>query len=142
MQMENYEGGKLHGRWSDFHPSTGSAREWGTFDAGIRTGIWERGSENGVILERSNFTADRRDGVTKKWNAAGQLIEEVTYVMGVQTGLRRTWYDDGTLQSEGTLEDGLRTGYWLYQRASGAINELWSGEYEEDQRVGPGSPPK
>ena len=142
MQLENYVGGKRHGRWSDFHPKDGAPREWGEFDHGVRTGVWERASKTGVILESSHFKADRRDGLTKKWNEAGQLIEEVTYVAGARTGPRRTWYDDGTLQSEGALEDGLRTGYWKYQKANGEVNELWSGEYAEDQRVGPGDPPK
>ena len=142
MQSENYVAGKRHGRWSDFHPSDGDPREWGEFDSGVRTGVWERGSKEGVVLERSVFIEGRRDGLSKKWNPAGQLIEEVTYVRGVRTGPRRTWYDDGTLQSEGTLEEGLRTGFWRYQKANGELNELWSGEYAEDQRVGPGTPPK
>ena len=142
MQSENYVEGKRHGRWSDFHPGDGDPREWGEFDSGVRKGVWERGSKQGVVLESSHFVNDRRDGVSKKWNEAGRLIEEATYVMGARTGPCRSWYDDGTLQSEGTLEDGLRTGYWRYQKASGELNELWSGEYAEDQRVGPGTPPK
>ncbi len=142
MQSENYVDGKRHGRWSDFHPGDGDPREWGEFDHGLRTGVWERGSKEGVVLESGQFVEDRRDGVTKKWNEAGQLIEEVTYVLGARTGPRRTWYDDGVLQSEGNLEDGLRTGYWRYQKANGDLNELWSGEYAEDQRIGPGDPPE
>ena len=138
---ENYDEGVRHGRWTDYHPGDGDPREWGEFDQGQRVGIWQRGSPDGVNLETVPYVADRRQGLARLWNPAGGLIEEVTYARGVKTGPRRTWYDDGVLQSEGKLEEGLRIGYWVYQKASGELNELWSGEYEEDQRIGPGTPP-
>ena len=139
VQDQNYAAGELHGRWSDFHPGDGDPREWGSYEAGKRVGIWQRGSPEGVVLETSTYVADRKHGISKIWNTAGQLIDEVTYVHGVMTGLRRTWYDDGTQQSEGMLDEGLREGTWSYWKADGSSNELWSGEYKADQRVGPSS---
>ena len=55
---------------------------------------------------------------------------------GRKTGPARTWYSSGSAQSEGRFDGGARRGRWIYRERT-ALNEAWSGLYEDDVRVAP-----
>ncbi|MEM6676074.1 MAG: hypothetical protein AAF726_24710 [Planctomycetota bacterium] len=132
---EAYQDGELHGRWSDFHPSDGDPREWGTYEHGVRVGQWQRGSASGVVLATVQYEAGVLQGEARTWSDNGNLIEECVYEDGQKTGPSRTWFADGTPQSEGRLENGRRVGRWTYWKSDGSLNDRWSGLYEDDRRV-------
>ena len=80
------------------------------------------------------------DGLLRTWSEEGVLIEETTYAEGQKSGQSMTWYADGGPQSTGELENGRRIGRWTYWKSDGALNERWSGVFEDDERVGPLEP--
>ena len=137
---ETYEGGVLNGRWSDFHPGTSQPRQWGDYRAGKRHGIWLRGSAGGGTLSSASYTDGTLNGLVRSWSEGGTLIEEITYLDGEKTGRSASWYADGSPQSEGELENGRRIGRWTYWKSDGALNERWSGVFEDDERVAPLEP--
>lgn len=138
--QEHYSGGVLDGRWSDFHQGSGSPRQWGEYREGLRTGTWTRASAGGVTLSTAEYRDGALHGLLRKWSDEGTLIEETTYADGEKTGPSLTWYADGTPQSAGELENGRRIGRWTYWKSDGALNERWSGVFEDDQRVAPLEP--
>ncbi len=140
VRSENYEAGVLEGRWMDFHPSSSSPRQWGEYRNGKREGVWQSGSAKGVTLSSTPYTAGKLDGLVRTWSEEGVLIEETTYVEGQKSGRSSTWYADGGPQSAGELENGRRIGRWTYWKSDGALNERWSGMFEDDERVGPLEP--
>ena len=85
----------------------------------------------------TNHAAGELHGLTRIWAVDGTLIEEAVYLEGRKTGPARTWYSSGSAQSEGRFEGGARHGRWIYWRKDGALNEAWSGLYEDDVRVAP-----
>lgn len=134
---EVYEAGSLNGRWSDFFPGTSKPRQWGEYRNGKREGTWRRASETGVTLSTATYINGVLDGLIRLWSEEGVLIEETTYSEGQKTGPSLSWYADGTPQSEGRLENGRRIGRWTYWKSDGALNERWSGVFEDDERVSP-----
>jgi len=137
---EMYEAGALNGRWSDFFPDTGNPRQWGEYRNGKRDGTWRRASDTGVTLSSATYDNGVLEGRIRLWSEEGVLIEETTYSEGQKTGPSISWYADGTPQSEGQLENGRRIGRWTYWKSDGALNERWSGVFEDDERVAPLAP--
>ena len=137
---ENYVAGVLDGRWSDYHQGTSNPRQWGEYREGLRHGQWTRASASGVTLSTVQYDRGKLDGLLRTWSEEGVLIEETTYAAGERTGPSLTWYSDGTPQSSGELENGRRIGRWTYWKSDGALNERWSGVFEDDERVAPLEP--
>lgn len=137
MRSEMYVDGELHGPWSDFHGDSGVAKSYGSFEMGQRVGRWEEATEAGTVVASREYAAGELHGTTRIWAVDGVLIEEAVYHEGRKTGPARTWYSSGSAQSEGRFEGGARHGRWIYWRKDGALNEAWSGLYEDDVRVAP-----
>lgn len=137
MRSEMYVDGELHGRWIDFHGDTGVSKSYGSFEMGQRVGVWEEATEAGTVIASRQYAAGELHGTTRIWAADGTLIEEAVYAEGRKTGPARTWYSSGSAQSEGRFDGGARRGRWIYWRKDGALNEAWSGLYEDDVRVAP-----
>ena len=137
MRSEMYVDGELHGRWIDFHGDTGVSKSYGSFEMGQRVGVWEEATEAAQVIASRQYAAGELHGTTRIWAADGTLIEEAVYAEGRKTGPARTWYSSGSAQSEGRFDGGARRGRWIYWRKDGALNEAWSGLYEDDVRVAP-----
>jgi antitoxin component YwqK of YwqJK toxin-antitoxin module len=90
-----------------------------------------------VTLSTATYADGVLDGLIRLWSEEGVLIEETTYSEGQKTGPSLSWYADGTPQSEGRLENGRRIGRWTYWKSDGALNERWSGVFDDDERVSP-----
>jgi antitoxin component YwqK of YwqJK toxin-antitoxin module len=153
-----YEAGREEGPWTYWYPD-GTKREEGSFHLGERDGLWRFWREDGTLETEQTFRDGALDGPAVEYDEAGGKRAERSYRGGVPDGLQveyhpdgsvqsearfsagrleglqRRWYPDGTLQTEGEMRDGKRQGRWTYYHPDGTVNEAWSGQYEDDERV-------
>ncbi len=71
-------------------------------------GEWHRFAPDGIELEAGSFDHGIKDGVWQQWSNAGTLLGSYTMTHG--TGIERRWYDDGSVLRERTLVDGIANG--------------------------------
>jgi len=133
---EHYVAGQRHGTWQDFWPTTGNLRTEGEYALGQRVGVWRRLHESGAQEAEATYVDDAMTGVQVIWDEAGNKVSEIEHLAGEPHGASLTWFDDGQLQAEGRLDQGLRVGPWSYWKADGSVDETWTGDYEDDQKVG------
>jgi antitoxin component YwqK of YwqJK toxin-antitoxin module len=130
----SYEAGQREGLWRSWHTS-GALRAEETFHGGVLDGPAVEYDEEGRRIAERSYQDGVPDGLQVEYHPDGTVQSEARYTAGRLEGLQRRWYPDGTLQVEGTMRDGKREGRWTYYDPDGAINEAWSGEYRNDERV-------
>jgi antitoxin component YwqK of YwqJK toxin-antitoxin module len=69
------------------------------FKAGIRQGMDEMWSEEGILLDQGAYHQGKPVGIHRRWAGNGQLIEEIDYFEPNRFNLRR-WDESGVLRVE------------------------------------------
>lgn len=95
---QEYEDGKLHGRWTVYYPSGNKN--------------WERQYQRG-----------RQEGYERNWDEQGCLREEKAYHLGVLHGLWREWDADGTESIVGDFRFGRELEF--YERYTPPPHSNW-----------------
>lgn len=132
---ETYEGGKLHGTQTHYHTGTNTPRSKREYSHGEGAGLWQTFFPTGELETRCEYAGGKKHGLEEFFTTDGMRVLSKEYREGIGQGLLQTWYPNGGLQSAGQLVEGLRSGEWVYHRADGSLNEVWSGTYKDDEKV-------
>lgn len=96
--VECYEGGRLNGESLLYWPN-GKPKRRCRFVKGVRDGLDQMWSEEGVLVDEGLYELGRAVGVHRRFNSKGALIEEIEYLNGSRFNLR-SWDDAGELRVE------------------------------------------
>lgn len=80
-----YSGDILHGPFIKSFANNNLA-EKGSFDLGLKSGVWQSWYEDGKLKESITFKKGIRNGRFKKYNTAGTVITQGSYSDGQQSG--------------------------------------------------------
>lgn len=100
MTIENYTNGKLEGLRSVFYPN-GKIAEEIIYKIDLKSGVYKRYTEIGIIIEESNYKNDQYDGIAIFRDA-----------------------DDGTIVSKGKFTNGKKTGVWQFFEKGELVKEM------------------
>ncbi len=100
MTTENYTNGKLEGLRSVYYPS-GKIAEEIIYKIDLKSGVYKRYTESGIIIEESNYKNDQYDGIAIFRDA-----------------------DDGTIVSKGKFTNGKKTGVWQFFEKGELVKEM------------------
>lgn len=131
-----YEAGREHGTWTRWD-ERGMRRVEESFVRGTLHGTRREWSESGVLVLEEPYVEGRLEGVRREWWPSGERRSEVSYRQGSPHGRSSFWHENGVRQIEGERVDGEREGAWTYWKADGSVEEAWSGEYVDDEKVAP-----
>ncbi len=149
VRSANYKNGKLHGDFARMYlrgESTlvknegeeaymqGQVQVRGTYDEGVKVGLWEWFAKDGSKDLRGEFKNDQRDGKWEQWHPNGQLASVGFYERDLRTGKWEKWFPNGQLEAVGYFENDLKTGDWKFYFETG---ELWKeGGFDKGLRQG------
>lgn len=103
MAIENYSKGKLEGLRSVFYPN-GKIAEEIIYKNDLKSGVYKRYTESGIMIEESNYKNDQYDGIAIFRDA-----------------------DDGTIVSKGKFTNGKKTGIWQFFEKGKLVKEMNMG---------------
>lgn len=86
----------------------------GSYDEGLKDGLWEQFLDNGRITERANYSSGRLDGLFEKFNEKNILIIKSQYKDSILSGDYKEFDDEGKITNEGLYTDALREGAWKF----------------------------
>jgi antitoxin component YwqK of YwqJK toxin-antitoxin module len=96
--VESYREGRLDGEVLLYWPNSNIKRKC-FFILGLREGVDQIWSEEGLLLDESFYIKGKAQGVHRRWNRHGVLIEEIVYLESNRFDLRR-WDELGELRVE------------------------------------------
>ncbi len=96
--IESYLFGRLHGESLLYWPN-GKLKRQCNFLNGVRNGLDQMWSEDGVLLDEGRYEAGKPVGVHRRLNRMSALIEEIEYLQEGRFNLRQ-WDDAGELRVE------------------------------------------
>lgn len=110
--VERHLDGKLTGESSLYWPN-GKIKRLCNFKEGIRVGLDQMFSDEGVLLDEGYYEAGKPTGTHRRFNEKGSLIEEIEYLDDVRFNMSR-WDDEGKLRvhAEWTSPDEYREKIW------------------------------
>lgn len=85
-----YSGKLLNGFYRAYFLNKNLAEE-GTFDTGLRHGVWKKWNEAGLLKEMISWQNGTKDGTSSLFDENGQLHSVTTYKHGVLEGLSKEY---------------------------------------------------
>ena len=80
-----YSGKLLNGNYYEYYLNKNLKTE-GTFEKGLKTGIWKTWDEGGLLLDMLTWKKGVKNGLYKIFGAGGKITEHGTYKLGKQNG--------------------------------------------------------
>lgn len=120
-----------HGPYSAWHDN-GVLKLTGSFDRGLRIGLWIEYDEAGQEVVASTYRGDVLEGPYRGKTTDGGRAEGA-YKAGKRDGAWRLFDKVGAKSAEGTFKNGLRHGRWTYFYEDGSRSE---GPFVDDVRTG------
>lgn len=74
-----------------------------SFQKGIRHGVDQMWSEEGILLDEGTYEMGKPVGKHCRWSQAGQLLEEIEYLEPPRFNFRQ-WDEQGKLRTEAIWE--------------------------------------
>lgn len=90
------------------------------YKSGKKVGVWQRFSENNIILDEIPYENDLANGQIKKYNN-GILSGFLDYRNGVENGKFVGYHENGKLSFDGTFVDGKREGQFFNYDSDGFL---------------------
>lgn len=101
-----YSGKPLNGDYEDVYNNK-NLKESGSFDEGLKTGLWKSWTEEGILINQYTFHKGSKDGIYTKYDVKGKVMEKGTYrndlldgkqeIVGTDS-TRVTYYKDGKIR--------------------------------------------
>lgn len=103
--VERFSEGKLSGESTLYWPN-GQVKRRVFFKDGIRNGLDQMKSPEGILLDEGHYELGKPVGVHRRYNKLGSLIEEIEYLDLDRFNLR-SWNDEGELWVDAKWIDEL-----------------------------------
>lgn len=103
-----------------------------TQDSYARQGLYQKYTENGVLVEEANYTNDTLNGTRVLYYESGdtQIVEN--YDMGTFNGLYEVYHKSGGVDQRGTYQNNEMIGKWRRFYPNGQLMEEVSFENNEE----------
>lgn len=101
-----YSGKPLNGDYEDVYDSK-NLKESGSFDEGLKSGVWKSWTEEGLLINQYTFRKGRKNGAYAKYDKRGKVMEKGAYHNDLLDGKQETvsadstrvvWYKDGKIK--------------------------------------------
>jgi uncharacterized protein len=115
-EQGSFQNGLREGVWVSYRTS-GLLKEKGNFKNGKIDGPWMSYHENGQLRNKGDFKNDEKEGSWVNYYENGQISEEAFYKNGKNAGSWAVYYENGQLRNNGELHemvDGAFTTQGLY----------------------------
>ncbi len=127
--------GKKVGPWITRFPS-GKKKMDEVYVDGVLDGALREFAENGQVISDAHYKLGLAEGLRSEWYETGKKKSEVVFVRGKANGKSINYYETEQKQAEGEMRDGKRVGRWTFWNADGSVNAAWTGNYQDDKRIG------
>ncbi|MDD1793029.1 hypothetical protein LRP50_07800 [Enterovibrio sp. ZSDZ42] len=134
IETTHYKHGIRHGKRLVVSPK-GEPVESGTYHQGKKSGAWVMHFDGTVRTENYNRKGQLHGELTQV-NASGQQTTSEHYLDGKRHGLTENYNNQGMLLAKGNYVAGERDGQWQHQEDYEYDVVLWSGEYQQGNKVG------
>ncbi len=108
--------------------------EEGTYDSGMKVGIWKLYFPNGVLHNRLTYVENRPNGYAIMYHENGKIYEEGLWKYNRWVGNYKLYYDNGNVQHEFNFNaNGKREGKQVYWNEDGVkiIEGNWAEGHED-----------
>ena len=130
--------GLQHGKYTQWHESTGNKEFEANFYQGKRDGITTFWYPSGKLKSQTSYKAGTQHGLANFWYESGQMKSESIWHAGQKFGIRTDWYPNGQKKSEVNYANNKLDGpgtHW-YQNGEQHISASWkngiqTGSYME-----------
>lgn len=92
-----FSGRLLNGQYQEFYADK-NLREQGEFKDGLKDGVWQSWSENGLLKEFVNWKAGQKHGDFEFYNADGNLLQSGKYKHNLFDGKIRNYKGTDSVQ--------------------------------------------
>ncbi len=106
----------------------------GSFDSGLKTGVWKYFEKNGQIIEKSNFSKGKLNGLFEVFNEKNIITKSKNYKNGKLDGKYQIFDDLGKLLEAKNYKDGELDGKFIIYNKEGDIEE--EGSYMKGEKIG------
>ncbi len=117
--IEHYRQERLEGEALLYWPN-GKLKRKCSFRKGVRHGLDQMWSEEGILLDEGRYESGKPIGVHRRYNKKGALIEEIEYLDSSRFNLRN-WDDRGELRVEAIWTDPAT----YREKAWDRFQEIW-----------------
>lgn len=114
--------------------TNGVTRELYTFKNGLKTGIFEERTANGVLSITGEFVNGKKNGSWEYYFFDGTLEKKENFVNDSLHGNYVVYYSNGKIDTEGAYNLGKKTGKWTWNTENGNIE--MTGSFVEDKQDG------
>lgn len=109
----NISGYLLNGQFIHYHKITNEILEKGVLDNGLKTGIWMKWSEEGVIKSATNWKKGQKQGYEIIYDNKGSVITKSKYKKGQLHGWKYTYKEDTLVNKVKYKNGNIYTGGFL-----------------------------
>lgn len=120
--------GLQHGKYTQWHESTGNKEFEANFYQGKRDGITTFWYPSGKLKSQTSYKAGTQHGLANFWYESGQMKSEAIWHAGQKFGIRTDWYPNGQKKSEVNYANNKLDGpgtHW-YQNGEQHISASWT----------------
>ena len=120
--------GLQHGKYTQWHESTGNKEFEANFYQGKRDGITTFWYPSGKLKSQTSYKAGTQHGLSNFWYENGQVKSESIWHAGQKFGLRTDWYPNGQKKSEVNYANNQLNGsgtHW-YENGQKHISATWT----------------
>ncbi|NBR13195.1 MAG: hypothetical protein EBQ94_04860 [Flavobacteriales bacterium] len=112
----------------------GVTKEMYTFKDGLKTGLFEERTANGVLSVSGEFINGKKNGPWEFYQFDGQLEKKENYLNDSLDGDYIVYYPNGKVDTEGHYKLGKKIGKWVW--ATEHANIEMAGSFIDDQQDG------
>ena len=114
--------------------SNGVTKELYTFKNGLKTGLFEERTANGMLSISGAFKTGKKDSIWEFYSFLGNLEKKIGYKNDSLDGEYLVYYEDQSVNTKGNYKNGLKTGEWLWNFSNGKKEMI--GYFENDLQQG------
>lgn len=119
------------GHYQEYNPELGIITMEGSFEGGLRTGVWVTYSEMGTVYEETQYNAGKREGAYIQYFEQDAPRISGNFVNDEADGLWEWFYNDGTPETTVTFVAGKKEGeqvFWSMSDRKAKIETYQNGE--------------
>jgi len=99
--------------------TNGLAKELYTFKNGLKTGLFEERTANGMLSISGYFNDGKKDSIWEFYSFLGKLEKKITYKNDTLDGEYLVYYKDQSINTKGYYIKGKKTGEWTWNFSNG-----------------------
>ena len=114
--------------------TTGITKELYTFKNGLKTGLFEERTANGMLSISGYFNDGKKDSIWQFYSYLGNIDKKIAYKNDSLDGEYLVYYEDQSINTKGNYKNGVKTGVWTWNYINGKTEMI--GSFENDLQHG------